>query len=331
MCTGYQNMQEVKHYQEIINKRLEDLHFPPGPETLYEPIRYLLALGGKRIRPALTLLAAGMFGCKPEQSLPTALAIELFHNFSLMHDDIMDKAPLRRGKPTVHEKWNTSAAILSGDFMLIESYKFIADNDAADLPEILALFNKTAGEVCIGQQLDMEYEKSDLVEIEDYLEMIRLKTAVLLGAALQLGAIVAKASEENGQLLYQFGENLGIAFQLQDDFLDVYGDASLFGKQIGGDILENKKTYMLLKALEMADREDKKELEHWIASTDYQREDKIAAIIRIYNKLDITSHLQHEMNRYTEKAFSALNLMEVSEESKAPLRSLAHSLLVRTQ
>lgn len=331
MCTGYQNMQEVKHYQEIINKRLEDLHFPPGPETLYEPIRYLLALGGKRIRPALTLLAAGMFGCKPEQSLPTALAIELFHNFSLMHDDIMDKAPLRRGKPTVHEKWNTSAAILSGDFMLIESYKFIADNDAADLPEILALFNKTAGEVCIGQQLDMEYEKSDLVEIEDYLEMIRLKTAVLLGAALQLGAIVAKASEENGQLLYQFGENLGIAFQLQDDFLDVYGDASLFGKQIGGDILENKKTYMLLKALEMADREDKKELEHWIASTDYQREDKIAAIIRIYNKLDITSHLQHEMNRYTEKAFSALKLMEVSDESKASLRSLAHSLLVRTQ
>lgn len=324
-------MQEVKHYQEIINKRLEDLHFPPGPETLYEPIRYLLALGGKRIRPALTLLAAGMFGCKPEQSLPTALAIELFHNFSLMHDDIMDKAPLRRGKPTVHEKWNTSAAILSGDFMLIESYKFIADNDAADLPEILALFNKTAGEVCIGQQLDMEYEKSDLVEIEDYLEMIRLKTAVLLGAALQLGAIVAKASEENGQLLYQFGENLGIAFQLQDDFLDVYGDASLFGKQIGGDILENKKTYMLLKALEMADREDKKELEHWIASTDYQREDKIAAIIRIYNKLDITSHLQHEMNRYTEKAFSALKLMEVSDESKASLRSLAHSLLVRTQ
>src|SRR5690606_18933809 len=292
---------------------------------------YLLALGGKRIRPALTLLAAGMFGCKPEQSLPTALAIELFHNFSLMHDDIMDKAPLRRGKPTVHEKWNTSAAILSGDVMLIESYKFIADNDAADLPEILALFNKTAGEVCIGQQLDMEYEKSDLVEIEDYLEMIRLKTAVLLGAALQLGAIVAKASEENGQLLYQFGENLGIAFQLQDDFLDVYGDASLFGKQIGGDILENKKTYMLLKALEMADREDKKELEHWIASTDYQREDKIAAIIRIYNKLDITSHLQHEMNRYTEKAFSALNLMEVSDESKASLRSLAHSLLVRTQ
>lgn len=331
MCTGYQNMQEVKHYQEIINKRLEDLHFPPGPETLYEPIRYLLALGGKRIRPALTLLAAGMFGCKPEQSLPTAVAIELFHNFSLMHDDIMDKAPLRRGKPTVHEKWNTSAAILSGDFMLIESYKFIADNDAADLPEILALFNKTAGEVCIGQQLDMEYEKSDLVEIEDYLEMIRLKTAVLLGAALQLGAIVAKASEENGQLLYQFGENLGIAFQLQDDFLDVYGDASLFGKQIGGDILENKKTYMLLKALEMADREDKKELEHWIASTDYQREDKIAAIIRIYNKLDITSHLQHEMNRYTEKAFSALKLMEVSDESKASLRSLAHSLLVRTQ
>lgn len=324
-------MQEVKHYQEIINKRLEDLHFPPGPETLYEPIRYLLALGGKRIRPALTLLAAGMFGCKPEQSLPTAVAIELFHNFSLMHDDIMDKAPLRRGKPTVHEKWNTSAAILSGDFMLIESYKFIADNDAADLPEILALFNKTAGEVCIGQQLDMEYEKSDLVEIEDYLEMIRLKTAVLLGAALRLGAIVAKASKENGQLLYQFGENLGIAFQLQDDFLDVYGDASLFGKQIGGDILENKKTYMLLKALEMADRADKKELEHWIASTDYQREDKIAAIIRIYNKLDITSHLQHEMNRYTEKAFSALNLMEVSDESKASLRSLAHSLLVRTQ
>jgi len=324
-------MQEVKHYQEIINKRLEDLNFPPGPAALYEPIRYLLALGGKRIRPALTLLAAGMFGCKPERTLSTAVAIELFHNFSLMHDDIMDKAPLRRGQPTVHEKWNTNAAILSGDFMLIESYKFIAENDPADLTEILAIFNKTAGEVCIGQQLDMEYEKSDAVRISDYLEMIRLKTAVLLGASLQLGAVVAKASQSNGQLLYQFGENLGIAFQLQDDFLDVYGEASVFGKQIGGDILENKKTYMLLKALEMADRQDQDELERWIASTDHNAEDKISSVVRIYDKLDITSHLQHEMNRYTEKAFSALALMEVSEEEKEPLRALAQSLLVRTQ
>lgn len=324
-------MQKVRHYQEIINKRLEDLNFPPGPEALYEPIRYLLALGGKRIRPALTLLAAGMFGCKPERSLSTAVAVELFHNFSLMHDDIMDKAPLRRGRPTVHEKWNTNAAILSGDFLLIESYKFIADNDPSDLAEILAIFNKIAAEVCIGQQLDMEYEKSDTVRISDYLEMIRLKTAVLLGASLQLGAIVAKASQQSGQLLYQFGENLGIAFQLQDDFLDVYGDASVFGKQIGGDILENKKTYMLLKALEMANRQDKDELERWIASTSHKGEDKIAAIIRIYDKLDITSQLQHEMNRYTEKAFSALDLMEESEEVKAPLQELAQSLLVRTQ
>ena len=268
-------------------------------------------------------------GCHPKSS--HLVAVELFHNFSLMHDDIMDKAPLRRGRPTVHEKWNTNAAILSGDFLLIESYKFIADNDPSDLAEILAIFNKIAAEVCIGQQLDMEYEKSDTVRISDYLEMIRLKTAVLLGASLQLGAIVAKASQQSGQLLYQFGENLGIAFQLQDDFLDVYGDASVFGKQIGGDILENKKTYMLLKALEMANRQDKDELERWIASTSHKGEDKIAAIIRIYDKLDITSQLQHEMNRYTEKAFSALDLMEESEEVKAPLQELAQSLLVRTQ
>lgn len=324
-------MQEVRQYQEIINKRLEELNFPPGPDTLYEPIRYLLALGGKRIRPALTLLATSMFGCKPERALSTAVAIELFHNFSLMHDDIMDRAPLRRGMPTVHEKWNTNAAILSGDYMLIESYKFIADNDPADLPQILSIFNRTAGEVCIGQQLDIEYEKSDTVTISDYLEMIRLKTAVLLGASLQLGAVVAQASSESSSLLYQFGENLGIAFQLQDDYLDVYGDASVFGKQVGGDILENKKTYMLLKALEMAGRQDREELQHWLTSTGHQGADKIAAVIRIYDKLDVTSGLQKEMNHYTEKAFSALTLLEEADEVKAPLIQLAQSLLVRTQ
>jgi len=324
-------MQEVKFYQDIINKELNNIHFPDGPANLYEPIKYLLSIGGKRIRPALTLLSAEMFNCESAKAIPAAIAVELFHNFSLMHDDIMDKAPLRRGKATVHEKWNTNTAILSGDFLLIQSYQFISKNEAAVLPKLLAVFNRIAAEVCIGQQMDMEFEKFKHVEISDYIEMIRLKTAVLIGAALQMGAIVAKTENHHADLLYQCGENLGIAFQLQDDFLDVYGDSTKFGKQVGGDILENKKTFLLLKALELAEETDKVEISTWLDKTEFDPNEKISAIIRIYNKLNIQSYIKQEMETYTNKAFSALAAISIDDDKKLPLLKLAESLLNRNQ
>jgi len=324
-------MQEIKYYQDIINEDLRDIHFPEKPADLYEPIQYLLSIGGKRIRSCLTLLSAEMFNCDISKALPAAIAIEIFHNFSLMHDDIMDKAPLRRGKATVHEKWGTNTAILSGDFMLIQSYQSIAKNEPSVLPALMKIFNRTAGEVCIGQQLDMDFEKTENVTITDYIEMIRLKTAVLIGAALQMGAIVAKTDDRNADLLYQYGENLGIAFQLQDDFLDAFGNADTFGKQIGGDILVNKKTFLLLKALELAEEEDKVEISNWINNTESNSSEKITAIVNIYKKLNIERYIKQEMKRYTNKAFSALEEIQIDEKKKEPLQKLAKFLLIRTQ
>jgi geranylgeranyl diphosphate synthase type II len=324
-------MQEVKLYQDIINEGLRNIKFPEKPTDLYEPIQYLLSIGGKRLRPALTLLAAEMFDCQSQVALPTALAIEIFHNFSLMHDDIMDKAPLRRGRATVHEKWGTNTAILSGDFMLIQSYQFISQNDPTVLPSLLSVFNRTAAEVCMGQQFDMDFEKSININISDYIEMIRLKTAVLIGASLQLGAIVAKTDDDNAKLMYQCGENLGIAFQLQDDLLDVFGDSAKFGKQIAGDILENKKTFLLLKALELADEKDKTELIYWLNKKEYNPAEKISSIVNLYNKLDIQSYIKQEMKQYTDIAFSALSQIPLPENKKEPLRRLAETLLVRNQ
>ncbi len=326
-----ETMQEVKLYQDIINEGLRNIKFPEKPADLYEPIQYLLSIGGKRLRPALTLLSAEMFDCEAHTALPTAMAIEVFHNFSLMHDDIMDKAPLRRGKATVHEKWNTNTAILSGDFMLIQSYQFISQNDPEVLPSLLSVFNRTAAEVCMGQQFDMDFEKSIHINITDYIGMIRLKTAVLIGASLQLGAIVAKTNDTNAKLLYQCGENLGIAFQLQDDLLDVFGDSTKFGKQVGGDILENKKTFLLLKALELANEEDRLEIISWLNKTDYKPSEKIASIVNLYNKLNIQSYIKQEMKQYTDMAFSALAEIPIEEKKKEPLRRLAETLLIRNQ
>lgn len=326
-----ETMQEVKLYQDIINEGLRNIKFPEEPTDLYEPIQYLLSIGGKRLRPALTLLSAEMFDCEAHAALPTAMAVEIFHNFSLMHDDIMDKAPLRRGKATVHEKWGTNTAILSGDFMLIQSYQFISRNESSVLPSLLSVFNRIAAEVCMGQQFDMNFEKSNNINITDYIEMIRLKTAVLIGASLQLGAIVAKTDDTNAKLLYQCGENLGIAFQLQDDLLDVFGDSAKFGKQIGGDILENKKTFLLLKALELAEEEDKIELISWLNKKEYKPVEKISSIVNLYNKLNIQSYIKDEMKHYTDIAFSALNEIPIAEKKKEPLRRLAETLLVRNQ
>lgn len=324
-------MQSIKAYQDIIHDGLAKFRFPEKPKDLYEPISYLLSIGGKRVRPTLTLLAAEMFGTDSTRALPSALAVEVFHNFSLMHDDIMDKAPLRRGQDTVHMKWNANTAILSGDLMLIHSYTLLAKNPPELIPSLLDVFNKTAAEVCIGQQLDMDFERTLQVEIKDYVEMIRLKTAVLIGASLQLGAITANAEQEQATLLYEFGVNLGIAFQLQDDFLDAYGDPQLFGKQLGGDILENKKTYLLIKALELATDEDQEEIIAWLQKSEYDPDQKIDVIMGIYNKLRIQDYIKQEIQQYTQQAYQALERIDLDSKKKAPLLKLSDELLNRTK
>lgn len=324
-------MQEVRSHLDFINEELSKLNLPQEPAELFDPIHYLLGIGGKRIRPALTLLAAEMFSCELAKALPSAIAIELFHNFSLMHDDIMDKAPLRRGEATVHEKWGINTAILSGDFILIHAYQYIAQNDAKVLAPLLTIFNDTAAKVCIGQQLDMNYEQREGVSIVEYIEMIRLKTAVLLGAALQMGATVANAKEKDALALYQCGVNLGIAFQLQDDYLDVYGDSDKFGKRVGGDIAENKKTFLLLKALELADEKDRLEISRWLSQTVFDSEEKILAIVNIYNKLDVQTHIKREMEKYTNLAYLSLSKIKIDNNRKLPLLAIAESLLNRNK
>lgn len=322
-------MHSIKHYQDTINNGLNSIEYPKYPQKLYDPIRYFTALGGKRIRPVLTLLAAEMYDSPLEDNLPTALAIEIFHNFTLLHDDIMDNSSLRRGKATVHEKWNPSIAILSGDAMLITAYQLLAKCNIQVLPEVLAVFNTMAIEVCQGQQLDMDYEEQADVSIEEYTNMIRLKTAILLGAALRLGAITSGASTEDAAYLEEFGVNIGIAFQLQDDFLDVYGETHKFGKEIGGDILANKKTFLMLSALRLANAEDTQHLEKWIQERDKPGE-KIKAVTELYNKLAIPKLSMDEMHRYSDQAYQALDKVNLPEIKKLTLRNLAENLLIRT-
>src|SRR3569833_2778488 len=262
--TNKKQMKELHELQDIISDAVKELNFPGYPAQLYEPITYILSMGGKRMRPALLLMACDLFGGDVEKALPPALAIEVFHNFTLMHDDIMDNAPLRRGKTTVHERWNQNAAILSGDVMLIEGYKLMMQVDNHILRDVLNIFNETAVGVCEGQQLDMEFETREVVGIDEYIEMIRLKTAVVLGGALKIGALIGGASADDAALLSAFGVQLGVAFQLQDDILDVYGNPEKFGKQVGGDIISNKKTYLLIKAKELANSQQKEELNNWL-------------------------------------------------------------------
>ncbi|NQX37956.1 geranylgeranyl diphosphate synthase, type II [Pedobacter steynii] len=313
--------------QEIIENAIQNVPYPSHPERLYQPISYIMSLGGKRIRPALVLMAADLFGADLNKAIPAALAIETFHNFTLIHDDIMDNAPLRRGKPSVHEKWGVNNAILSGDVMMVESNKHLSMLDTAVLKDALNTFNATAQGVCEGQQLDMEFEERDFVSIEEYINMIRLKTAVLLGGAMKLGAQVAGATAEEAEQLYQFGENIGIAFQLQDDILDVYGDPEKFGKQVGGDIIANKKTLLLLKLKELAGDSDLQELEKQSVSQDF--EDKISNTTLLYNKYNIRELATTEMRNYSEKAFNALSALAVPEERKRELILLSNQLMNR--
>jgi len=322
---------DTSAWQQHINQGLAELDLPPVPATLYDPIRYMLALGGKRIRPLLTLMAADLFSIPDiKQAVPAALAVELFHNFSLVHDDIMDQAPLRRGKPTVHEKWNANVAILSGDNLLIMAYGQLAKCPGDKLPPILKIFNTMATHVCEGQQLDMDFEASPRVGIDDYLHMIQLKTSVLLGTALKIGAVLGGASDVDAQHLYDFGVNVGIAFQLQDDLLDVYGDPEQFGKQRGGDILANKKTYLLLKALETADPAIVSQLHDWMKRHD-QPETKINQVTAIYDSLGIQQATEAMKQFYATQAHAALDRIPFEKSRKLPLQTMAQHLLDRSK
>jgi geranylgeranyl diphosphate synthase type II len=322
-------MRELQELQLIIDKAVNELKYPDYPAELYDPIYYILSMGGKRMRPALLLMACDLFGGDVEKAIPPALAIEVFHNFTLMHDDIMDKAPLRRGRTTVHEKWNQNAAILSGDVMLIEGYKLMMQVEDRLLRTILDIFNATAVGVCEGQQLDMDFEVRNDVNIDEYIYMIKLKTAVVLGGALKIGSILGGADIEDAELIGQFGENLGLAFQLQDDMLDVYGSPEKFGKQVGGDIISNKKTYLLIKALELADAGQKTELDKWIAATDFDTKKKVQAVTAIYDTVQVKQYAETTMHTYADKAFEALEKVNLPEENKQYLRDFADSLMVR--
>lgn len=314
-------------YLQFIEVSVKEIAFPSKPVSLYQPMSYILDLGGKRVRPVLTLIACEVFGTDFQRAKNASLAIELFHNFSLIHDDIMDNAPLRRGKPTVHQKWNQNIAILSGDGMLIEAYKFLLNYSPEISHSLAAVFNKTASEVCEGQQLDMDFETLDQIFISDYLEMIRLKTAVLLGCSLQMGAIVGGASKENQEDVYAFGMNLGIAFQLQDDILDLYADQAKFGKQVGGDILSNKKTYLLLKAFEDANSDQKELLSKMILEKNPDQ--KITLAKTIFAELNVREKAESKMNEYYELALKNLAHLKVDSSHKKPLQDLAEFLMSR--
>lgn len=313
----------------LITEEIADTKYGQKPDELYEPIRYIMSLGGKRLRPLLTTLSYSLFRDDVEAILQQAVAVEVFHNFTLMHDDIMDQAPLRRGNDTVHEKWNPNTAILSGDVMLVKAYHLLLTDDDQLSVKILKAFNECAARVCEGQQLDMLFEQRDTVSEDEYIEMIRLKTAVLLGYSLELGGLLARTDAANCQALREFGINIGIGFQLKDDLLDVYADQAKFGKQQGGDILANKKTFLLIKALEKAEGKQKQDLESWLKKKQYNAEEKIAAVTEIYDQLGIRTLTGEKMNYYFEKAFRSLRKVDAAMPRKAMLRQFTERLTDR--
>lgn len=322
-------MRAISQYQDIIQAHFKALDLTKEPNNLYEPIRYILSLGGKRLRPVLTLMATEVFDVDCEKAIPAATAVEVFHNFSLIHDDIMDDAPLRRGNETVHEKWDLNTGILSGDAMLILAYQFFENYDPKVFRELAKLFSKTALEVCEGQQYDVDFETRDNVTIPEYLKMIEYKTAVLVGAAMKMGAIVAETSTENANAIYDFGLNLGIAFQLQDDYLDAFGDPETFGKQVGGDIIENKKTYLYLKALEFSKANEKEQLLHLFSIHPTDNTDKIESVKQIFTQTGADVATQQAIQDFTQKAFQTLDTMNISDDKKAVLRAFGNKLMSR--
>ncbi|MBN1252782.1 MAG: polyprenyl synthetase family protein [Bacteroidales bacterium] len=322
-------MYTFKELQNIIEDNLSKIDLDISPIELYEPIKYTLSAGGKRVRPTLTLAACNLFSEDIEKSIKPALALEVFHNFTLLHDDIMDKAELRRNSATVHEKWNENIAILSGDAMSIKAYELLSDTEENHLKSVLKIFNKMAIQICEGQQFDMNFEEKNDVSEDEYLEMIKLKTSVLLATSLKIGAIVGGANENDAQNLYDFGLNLGLAFQLQDDFLDVYGDVNTFGKKIGGDIIANKKTFMLIKALEIADIETKLKINEILNLKEFDKNFKIKSIVDIYNKLEISYLAKNKMDYFYKKALNSFDLVNVEASKKEILFNFASNLMNR--
>ena len=322
-------MQKIEFYQKAFSEYLEAFATEKEPKSLYEPINYILMLGGKRLRPVLTLMTADIFEGNYQKAMDAALSVEVFHNFSLVHDDIMDDAPLRRGKETVHEKWDANTGILSGDAMLIMAYQLFEHYEPATFQSLAKLFSKTALQVCEGQQYDMDFETRDDVVIDEYLKMIEYKTAVLVGAALKMGAIVANASNENQNSIYEFGKNLGIAFQIQDDFLDAFGDPKTFGKQVGGDIIENKKTFLYLKSLELLSPEDRQQLEHLYSINPSDSTQKVETVKQLFLSCGSAEATKKEIENYTNKAFSILDGLSISDSKKDMLIQFGKDLMQR--
>ena len=322
-------MKTADEILSMVNEFLANLPYERKPKSLYEPIRYVLSMGGKRIRPTLMLLGYNLFKDNPEKILMNAVALETYHNYTLLHDDLMDNADLRRGHETVHKKWNANTAILSGDSMLVLAYERMAQCDEKHLAKVLKLFTTTALEIGEGQQFDMEFENRNDVREEEYIEMIRLKTSVLLACALKMGAILADASDEDAENLYKFGEQIGLAFQLQDDYLDVYGDTKVFGKEIGGDITSNKKTYMLINAFNLANDTQRAELQKWVDAKDFDRAEKVAAVTRLYNEIGIDKLAQDKIAYYFEQSKKYLDAVNVPAERKEELAKYAQKMMKR--
>lgn len=321
-------MKTADELLQLINRYLDSLPYDRKPASLYAPIKYVLSMGGKRIRPTLMLLAYNLFKDDPEKILSSACALETYHNYTLLHDDLMDNADVRRGQPTVHKKWNANLAVLSGDSMLVLAYQRMTECDS-HLAEVLRLFTETALEIGEGQQMDMEFETRNDVREEEYIEMIRLKTSVLLACAMKIGALLADAPADDANNLYRFGEKIGLAFQLQDDYLDVYGDPAVFGKAIGGDIVSNKKTYMLINAFNRADNAQRAELERWVRATDFDRQEKVKAVTGLYDEMGIDRLAQQKIAGYFNESKTYLDRVDVSDERKSELMRYAQRMMKR--
>ncbi len=322
-------MQTSKEILKKINDFIDQLPYERKPQSLYDPVKYVLSIGGKRVRPVLMLLAYNMYKEDPERILMPACALETYHNYTLLHDDLMDNADVRRGVPTVHRKWDANTAILSGDSMLVLAYHRMLQCDGDKQPEVMSLFTETALEIGEGQQYDMEFENRNDVTEAEYIEMIRLKTSVLLACALKIGAILAGASSEDADNLYKFGEQIGLAFQLQDDLLDVYGDPKVFGKAVGGDITCNKKTYMLINAFQRANDNQRAELDRWVTAKDFDRNEKVAAVTDIYNQIGIRQICEEKINYYFEESKKYLAKVNVADERKEILRQYTAEMMKR--
>jgi len=323
-------MQSFDELLAYFEDNLKEQKFLNEPEELYAPISYTLALGGKRIRPVLTLMACDIFGGNYKEALPQAIAIEMFHNFTLIHDDIMDNAPIRRGRATVYKKWSPNIAILSGDTLFAYAYQFAQKADKNIVHDILNVFNKTAIEVCEGQQYDLNFETRNDVSVEEYVNMIRLKTAVLFGASLKIGSIIGGAEKEESEKLYNFALNIGLGFQLKDDLLDTYGDENIFGKKTGGDILTNKKTFLFLKALELAKGETKDNLLKYYSSIEYEEEHKIEMVKSIFSELNVNTITENEIDKYFKDGIKFLESMRISRKNKDELYKLAFKMIHRS-